>query len=248
MFDIFMEEKWVTILMMVFLGFSILTRIILGGLFGSMIRETDNMAVTQNRLLRQCKLKFINVYQLNDGVNNVSVFVDRFLSRMTVGPFSLESLYHFSGQTELMFVVTCGVGISRCLGKGKTFGQVMPYYIACMTGLYLYFAISSAVDLKGRQRLLKISLVDYLENHLSSRIGTTRKDLERLRYERPGRKVAELMPEERVERPLVSEEQVESTGDRMQEADRKQLLPGEKEGEAVSEEELEELLKEFLAI
>ena len=194
MFQIFYEEKWITAAMLLFFGFSVFMQILLGFLYGSMIRETDNMAVTQNRLLRQCKLKFINCFQLNNGVSNVSVFVDKFLSRMALGPFSFESLYHFSGQTELLSVAAAGVGICKCIAEGRTIGQILPFYIACFIGLYLYFAISATVDVKGKRQILKVNLVDYLENHLSSKIGTTRDDLEMLHYIKPGKKEIEFMP------------------------------------------------------
>ncbi|MDE5893024.1 MAG: hypothetical protein K2H45_08895, partial [Acetatifactor sp.] len=46
--------------------------------------------------------------------------------------------------------------------------------------LYLFFSISAIVDLKGKRRVLKINLVDYLENHLSGRMGVTREDMEML--------------------------------------------------------------------
>lgn len=194
MFEIFLEEKWITAAMLLLFGFSIFTRILLGFLYVGMIRETDNMAVTQNRLLRQCKLKFVNCFQLNNGVSNVPVFVDKFLSRMMLGPFSYESLYHFSGQTELLSVAAAGVGICKGISEGRTIGEILPFYIACFIGLYLYFAVSATVDIKGKRKNLKVNLVDYLENHLSSRIGTTRDDLEMLHYIRPGKKEIQFMP------------------------------------------------------
>ncbi len=39
-----------------------------------MIKETENMRATKNKRLKQCKLKFVNCYRLNDGVANVPVF------------------------------------------------------------------------------------------------------------------------------------------------------------------------------
>ena len=36
------------------------------------------------------------------------------------------------------------------------------------------------VDIKGKRRILKTNLIDYLENHLSGRIPVTEQDYERL--------------------------------------------------------------------
>ena len=237
MFLIFQEEKGITICMLVFLGLSIFIRLLLGAVYQKMIRETDNMAATENRLLKQCKVKFANCYQLNNGVPNIPVFVDKFLNRMSVGPLSFETLYHLSGQTMLLSVVSSGVGICKSIMDGRMLGEILPFYIASFMGLYLYFSISTVVDIKGRRRILKINLVDYLENHLSARIQVTEQDMEmlygrrnRLREGR-GIRTVELMP----------------IGGRIAVADEQQKEP-ENNSSNVSAEELEALLQEFLTV
>ena len=180
MFQIFRDEPWVTAGILGFMGISLFVRILLGLLYQNMIRETDNMATTENRLLKQCKLKFANCYQLNNGVSNIPIFVDKFLNKLALGPFSFETLYHLSGQSMLLSVIFAGVGVSRVIVKGRTLGDILPFYIVSFLGLYLYFSISSIVDVKTRKRVLKINLVDYLENHLSARMDVTESDIEML--------------------------------------------------------------------
>ena len=202
MFQIFMEEPSVSAVMFGFWGLSLAVRILLGWVYRGMIVESDNMATTNHRLPRQCKLKFANCYQLNGGVSNIPVFVDKFLNRLSLGPCSFETLYHLSGQSMLLAVIFAGVGVCRAIIRGHTLGEILPFYIACFMGLYLYFSVSNLVDLKGKRRVLKVNLVDYLENHLSSRIGVTENDLNMLYGEGlPGRGVmptrrrtVELMP------------------------------------------------------
>ena len=60
MFTIFKEEKVITAGILVFLCLSVLVRLMLAWMYHTMIRETDNMATTGNRLLKQCKVKFAN--------------------------------------------------------------------------------------------------------------------------------------------------------------------------------------------
>lgn len=177
MFLIFKQEKVITICMLVFLGISIFIKVLLGMVYQRMIKETDNMAATENKLLKQCKIKFANCYQLNNGVANVPVFVDKFLNRMALGPFSFVTLYHMSGQTMLLSVVCAGAGICKSIMDGRMLGEILPFYIASFAGLYLYFSVSTVVDIKGRRRILKINLVDYLENHLSARMQITEADI-----------------------------------------------------------------------
>lgn len=212
------------------------------------------MATTRNKLLRQCKLKFANCFELNNGVANIPIFVDKFLNRMALGPFSFEMLYHLSGQTMLLSVVSAGVGICRSILHGKMLGEILPFYIVCFAELYLYFSVSTVVDVRGKRRVLKVNLVDYLENHLSARIGVTEEDMEMLygpqqftgreRRRRlaahDGRRTVELMPigGYGTAIPYVGGSLAQDVGEdewHAQEAGR------------VSEEELEALLREFLA-
>ena len=180
MFRVFQEEKLISICMFTFLGSSIILRVFLGLLYRNMIKEADNMASTKNRLLKQCKTKFASCYQLGNGVANIPVFVDKFLNRMTLGRLSFETIYHLSGQLMLLSVVSSGVGICKSIVGGRTVGEVLPYYIVSFFGLYVYFSVSTVVDVRGKKRVLKINLVDYLENHLSPRIEVTRQDMEML--------------------------------------------------------------------
>lgn len=180
MFQIFREEPLVTAAILGFMGISLFVKILLGFLYQNMIKEADNMATTDNRLLKQCKLKFANCYQLNNGVSNIPIFVDKFLNKLSLGPFSFETLYHLSGQSMLLSVIFAGVGVTRTIAGGHTLGEILPFYIISFLGLYLYFSISTIVDVKTKKKVLKVNLVDYLENHLSARMDVTESDLEML--------------------------------------------------------------------
>ena len=177
MFRVFQEEKLITICMFTCLGASIALRMLLGMLYLNMIKEADNMASTENKLLKQCKTKFASCYQLSNGVANIPIFVDKFLNRMSLGHMSFETMYHLSGQLMLLSVVFSGVGVCRSIMGGRTLGDVLPFYIVSFFGLYLYFSVSTIVDVRGKKRILKVNLVDYLENHLSPRIDITSQDI-----------------------------------------------------------------------
>ena len=229
MFRIFEEERLISGGMMFFLLSGIAIRILLGFLYQGMIKETDNMSSTNNKLLKQCKLKFSNCHQLNNGVANVPIFVDKFMNKMELGPISFNSLYHLSGQAMLLSVVCAGIGICKSIMSGKMLGEILPFYIVSFFGLYAYFSISTAIDIPGKRRILKVNLVDYLENHLSARMEVTEKDIDMLYGNSNVRKMHRMD---------------ESYGKRTVE-----LMPmGERRGFAeVNPEELEDLLKEFLS-
>lgn len=255
MFTIFKEEKVITAGILVFLCLSVLVRLMLAWMYHTMIRETDNMATTGNRLLKQCKVKFANCYQLNGGVSNIPVFVDKFLNRLSFGHLSFDAWYHLSGQCMLFSVIFAGVGICKGILDGRMLGEILPFYIASFLGLYLYFSLSALVDIKGKRRVLKTNLIDYLENHLSGRIPVTEQDYERLygASKLPGRRTVELMPIRG--RAAQPQEMVRETGREVFSTEHE--MPGKTEDRGmaqqdetsrVTEEELQALLQELLTV
>ena len=88
MLTVFLEHRILSIVFLMLLLLSIICQSIIGVIFKRMIRESDNMATTSNKRLKQCKLKFMNCFQLNGSVANVSVFVYKFLAKLTVGGIS----------------------------------------------------------------------------------------------------------------------------------------------------------------
>lgn len=282
MLDIFMEEKVISVLMAACFVLSIFLRVFLGLIYQNMIKEADNMASTNNKLLKQCKLKFANCYQLSNGVANIPVFVDKFLNRLAFGHLSFDMLYHLSGQTVLLSVVLSGIGICRVIARGRTLGDILPFYIVSFLGLYLYFSVSTVTDIKGKKRVLKVNLVDYLENHLSPRIDVTKQDIEMLYGEeifgnasgmtkrlgsgnirdgrsgvkngRKSKKTLELMPiggrmtpDERRDLLAVADRFKDSRADRVYDSDHNGEADEHVGTATVTEEELEALLREFLA-
>lgn len=255
MFTIFKEEKVITAGILVFLCLSVLVRLMLAWMYHTMIRETDNMATTGNRLLKQCKVKFANCYQLNGGVSNIPVFVDKFLNRLSFGHLSFDAWYHLSGQCMLFSVIFAGVGICKGILDGRMLGEILPFYIASFLGLYLYFSLSALVDIKGKRRVLKTNLIDYLENHLSGRIPVTEQDYERLygASKLPGRRTVEMMPIRG--RAVQPQEMVRETGREVFSTEHE--MPGKMEDRGmaqqdetsrVTEEELQALLQELLTV
>ncbi len=148
--------------------------------YNALIAETDNMTTTEVDILFQCKKKFSNCYRLHNGVLNVPVFVDKYLSKMKMGRFLVTTWKHLSGQLVLLSVFAAGLG--ACLGimDGKTLGEILPFYIVSMLDLYIYFAVSGFVDIEEKKKVLKINLVDYLENHMGNKLEDLEHSIKRL--------------------------------------------------------------------
>lgn len=217
MFIILQHKMIMSVVLILFLSATII-QFLLGRFYNGLIAETENMTTTEVDILYQCKKKFSNCYRLHNGVLNVPVFVDKYLSKIKMGKFYVSTWKHFSGQLVLLSVFAAGLG--ACLGimEGKTLGEILPFYIVSMLDLYIYFAVSGFLDIEEKKKVLKINLVDYLENHMGNKLEDLEHSIKRL---------------EDVENPFKQE-----VG-----RDFKESVLQNRNDQA----ELEELLREFLA-
>lgn len=269
MFTVFLEHKLLSGIFLMLLLLSIICQIMIGVIYRNMIKETDNMSATDNKFLKQCKLKFANCYQMSGGVANIPVFVDKFLSKVSFMGISLTGFQHLAGQLMLLSIVAAGAGACREIIQGETVGKVLPYYIVSFLALYAYFSISGMVDIQGKKERLKINLVDYLENHMANKLKQSAIDWEGLTGEKvvsrrePGslreeiglsavrggeRKKGQAGEQAREQAGEQAREQARDRGNRsVREND-----PGERSEDRRAvfsrqeEQELEELLREFL--
>lgn len=166
----YINQTMIYTLVVVLIVCSIGCQIMIGAFYQNMMHATDSMTTTENKLLKQCKQKFIQCYRTNGKVANISVFVDRFLNKIKIMKLTVRGLWHLSGQLILLSVIVAGFGVFRGLVTGISFQKLMPYYILSFTGLYLFFGIATMIDMQGSRQVVKTNLIDFLENHVAVRL------------------------------------------------------------------------------
>lgn len=152
---------------------SVILQMIIGNVLAKIVRESENISSTENKQLKQFKLKFMNCYKLNDGMSNVPVFVDRFLEKLSIGKMKISTLHRISGQLMLLGVLLSGLGAAKSIAMGETIGEILPFYLLAFVGLYFYYVSNSFAGMDEKKLSLKYSLVDYLDNHMIGRLKQT---------------------------------------------------------------------------
>ncbi len=181
MMTLFFQHKNFMIGILSLLSLSILCQISLGVIYCRLIKDTENMSATKNKSLQQLKLKFSGCSRIHDGISNVPVFVDRFLNQIRLGIFPLSFLKHLAGQLTLLAVLVAGIGACLSIVAGESLLQIAPFYLTSFLGLYFYFSLASLIDIPGKQKILQINLIDYLENHLSNQMEQALEDIQQLK-------------------------------------------------------------------
>lgn len=244
-------------------------RVYLGMKYSRLIDEVDQMTTTKNRELKRCKVKYEKCYAMNQGVANVGAFVDRFLSKLSLGPFTYLALYQMGAQLILLSVIFMALLICHRILAGDSLLRLLPYYAGCFAGLYVFLAISVVVNVQEKRTVLKISLVDYLENHLTPRLSSVPSNLAKIRGEVP----AAVNPRAGMETKVMAERVAGATrasgtkgignaektgantmaGAKAQGEKELQVLPTSQTGSQSTEQtkqyqELSKLLEEFFAV
>ena len=173
MFEIFIRHHYLSLGIVTVVVISVVLQMLIGNVLGRMVYEAENMASTENKQLKQFKLKFMNCYKMNEGMENVTVFVERFLEKIAIGKVKVSSIHRISSQLMLFAVLLSGLGAARGIVLNETVGQVLPFYVFAFLGLYIYYVATSFAGMEEKKLSLKFSLVDYLENHMVGRLKQT---------------------------------------------------------------------------
>ena len=158
----FWGQSWLAAGIILFFFLSIVCQLLVGWFLLRLLKESKHLEEGNPRLLRG----WLEQYLKEEAqIVNASAFVDKSLQEFKVGRFTLLGLKHIGGQLLLFGVFLAGIGAYKGIVEGKTLGQILPFYIICLLGLYVHFSLSSVMDIEEKQGIIKTNLLDFLENH-----------------------------------------------------------------------------------
>ena len=100
-------------------------------------------------------------------ISNTSAFIDKKIQQLCIGKWTMIQIKHFSGQALLLMIFLTGLGACKGIIDGKTLGQILPYYIIGILGLYFHFSLTGFINLEEKQKNLHMNMLDFLENKKS---------------------------------------------------------------------------------
>ncbi|WFR57567.1 hypothetical protein QA584_00350 [Anaerocolumna sp. AGMB13025] len=148
----------------------ILLKLILNLVYSRLIKASDNMAKSKNKLTQMMKKKFETYYTLKIGVNNVDIFVDKYVFRHRICGILLSTWENIGGQI-LMLCLLIG-SISTIIGLIYECGKqqiLSTFSVGILTSGLLIF-LEGLINLAGRKELIRLNMKDYFENILKVRL------------------------------------------------------------------------------
>ena len=97
-------------------------------------------------------------------IMNIPIFVEQKIHQFRIRKYTLTQMKHISGQLLLFAIFLAGLGICKDIIGGKTLGQILPFYVICLLGLYIHFLLSGFLDMEEKNKTIQRNVVNFLEN------------------------------------------------------------------------------------
>lgn len=164
MLDIILERHILYVLMGIFTVVGLLSKIIVSTTLKKLVQAAGNMSKSSHPLMRLVRAKFEHACMVSDKVENVSVFVDKYLYEYRVLGMRIHSLQ----RVERLAAVLCLLsGVTGALAEYILYGmdeEVLRFGGIGAALAIVIFLIQLSTDEKYRLEAARNYMVDYLEN------------------------------------------------------------------------------------
>src|SRR5690554_820539 len=151
-------------------GLGVILRFILDIVYIYLVKESDKLGTTKNKLLKHMRMKYETCYKLNIAVNNVDTFVDKNLTKYRFCGLLLSTWENISGQVLLLSFLI--VPISAVFGVVFEISPENILYtgaVGILAGAALIL-VDKMINLPVKKQMIRLNLLDYLENFCKVRL------------------------------------------------------------------------------
>lgn len=160
------EKNILIYVMFGFCGLGVFIKLLLSVIYGNLKRAADKMGNTKNRLMKTIGLKFETSYSMNKGVNNVDIFVDRFIYKHKFCGILLYTWENICGQLLLLCMLTGSLGALLAVLAECEKNVILSNLFVGIAGSAILVFVDNMVNLSMKKSVLKVNILDYLENSL----------------------------------------------------------------------------------
>lgn len=152
------------------LGCGILFKLIISLIYSRLVKASDNMATSKNKVIKTIKKKFEACYKLKIGVNNVDIFVDKYVFRQRFCGILLSTWENLCGQILVLCLLVGS--ISTILGLIYECGkqQILSTFSVGILSSGLLIFLEGFINITAKKEILRLNMKDYFENILKVRL------------------------------------------------------------------------------
>lgn len=151
-------------------GFGIILKIMIALVYHGLIKASDQMGTSKNKLMKLMRLKFEACYKLKIGVNNVDTFVDKYVYKHKFCGISLYAWENFSGQFMILCTGISIIGGILAIMYGYPRDTIFFIFLGGLSAISLLAFFESVLNSRTKKNIVKVNIKDYLENFLKARL------------------------------------------------------------------------------
>ena len=164
------------------MGFII--KLIMNFVYIRLVRASGNMSASENKLVKNMKLKFETFYKLKIGVNNVDIFVDKYVYKYKFCGLLLSTWENISGLIFMLcMLITPVVSLYGLIIECKK-QTILCTFFAGICASSILLIVDNLFNITSKQKLIKLNIKDYLENYLKVRLEQEAQDPDMFRQYR----------------------------------------------------------------
>jgi hypothetical protein len=164
------DKNIFSIAMLSLCAFGILLKLLINLVYQRLLKASDNMTTSKNKLTQMMKKKFETYYNLKIGVHNVDIFVDKYIFRHKFCGILLSTWENIGGQVLMLCLLIGSIssilGLIYECGKNQILGT---FSVGILTSGLLIF-LEGMINLAGKKELTRLNMKDYFENILKVRL------------------------------------------------------------------------------
>lgn len=218
MLEMLLDKKLLFVLMGMLTGLGVADKCIVSMTMKRMIEAAGSMSKSNHPLMRLVRAKFEHACMISDTVENVGVFVDKYLYEYKVCGLRLHSLRRLEKMCSGLLIVTglAGAGIT-CQVYGMGDEALRMGAVGCGLGI-LVWLFHLTTDENYCMEMAKNYMVDYLENvclrkyeKMNQKERTVRVNIENGPAEEENGPAEEEIQKNKIQKDEIQKDEVQET-------------------------------------
>jgi hypothetical protein len=153
-------------------GVGVLSNLLAGFLYRRLIKDSRNMASPKRKFIREVKSQFENNFKMNESVNNISVFVEKWMGKYKFLGINLRKMRRVSSYAmAACFLIGSIIGTYLSYLDGFSFAAGAVYYGAGIASVIILATVRGITDLKYKEEVVVLHMKDFFENSLVNRLN-----------------------------------------------------------------------------
>lgn len=145
------------------------SKIVVSTTLNRLEKAASNMSRSNHKLMKLVKAKFEHASMANGGVENVEVFVDKYIREYKIFGMSLHSYQKMEHIFMGAVIISGAIGVALSMNLGFGTSTAIEYATVTISTCIILIGVYQVMDENYHIGGLRIYMVDYLENVLSSR-------------------------------------------------------------------------------